>query len=584
MILDEPPAPVLAPEAPGPPDAERLALADKAAWTVVWIAVLAVALNYWGSWPAGPLAALLAPALALVAVVGAATVWLARRPMGPGARLAGLGAAVVTVLASQGTDIHTRHGYTTDSGAFNQVATRLLVAGHDPYTSSMAPAARLLHPAFALWTYRVDGSHVLQVSYPAGSFLLQAPLWILGVHHQLTDWVDLVAWLATAVLVFCLLPATLRWAGPLLLVVAGYSGAFANGGTDALFLPFLVVAVWRWDRYPHRAAARLPAWVGPVALGLACTVKQTPWFCVPFLVVGVALAARRAGGRPVAVGARYAATVGGAFLVVNLPFLLWNPGAWLRGVLLPFVDPLVPDGQGVVALALHGLTGGVVVGLLAAAGAAAYLALLAAFFWWEPRLRRAWLLLLPLVLYVPARSLANYLLDLAPAALVAAASVRAPAPAAEPDPAGRPVEPGRRWPRAAPWTVAVPAAAAVVLAGVALTSAPLGVSVLGVSTSDGAQTLDAVTVAVHNGSSGPLAPRFMVASGAGHPDGFWPTTVRSGTFPVGPGATTVLVLHAPRPTGAPARGASWLVQAYTTTPAALSTSPLLRWSLGPPAQ
>ena len=53
-----------------------------------------------------------------------------------------------------------------------------------------------------------------------------------------------------------------------------------------------------------------------------------------------------------------------------------------------------------------------------------------------------------------------------------------------------------------------------------------------------------------------------------------------GTDPVAPGATTEFVLRPTRPTGAPPNGQWWVVQAYTTSPNALSTSPLQRWTLG----
>ena len=49
----------------------------------------------------------------------------------------------------------------------------------------------LLDPAAAFWTYQVNGAHTLGISYPAGSFLLQAPFMALGMNHMVTDWVDL---------------------------------------------------------------------------------------------------------------------------------------------------------------------------------------------------------------------------------------------------------------------------------------------------------------------------------------------------------------------------------------------------------
>jgi len=567
---------------PGPTGSDRiLELTQRCAWSLVWLAVLATSLDYWGSWSSGVWAAVLAPVMVLVALVGSILVWTGRHPMTSVLQWLGLGAGLVSVAVSEGTGIHGRHFYTTDSAAFNQVATRLFLDGHDPYTSSMAAATRLLHPADQFWTYQVNGAHTLAVSYPAGSFLLQAPVMALGLNHMVTDWVDLAAWLVTGVLIFCMVPRALRWVAPLLLVAGVFAGAFADGGTDALFVPFLVVAVWRWDRWPDRATAWLPGWVGPVSLGVACSIKQTPWFCVPFLVVGVACEARRAGagGRwgPVRTGLRYGAWVVGSFVVVNLPFIVWSPGAWLRGSLLPMVDPLVADGQGAVTLALHGLTGGVVMPWLSAAAGLALVALLVAFALWEARLKPAWLFLVPLVLFVPDRSLANYLTDFVPAAVVAGVSVVAVA--------ARP--PG--WADHRPWTsrlsVGAPALGAAVLVVVALTSAPLvitvdRVAVGGVATVDGGLFLRHVDVSVHNTSGEKLDPLFMVSAGGGHPQGFWDAAVLSGEDPVPPGATTEFAIHPSRYTSAPGRGQWWLVEAYTTSPNALSTSSMQQWRLG----
>ncbi len=594
MIVRAPTAPVpddRPPVAGGPPEAGATsaatradggaaampALVERCAWTLVWMAVLASALQYWGSWSAGAWAAVAAPVLVAVALAGAVLLWTVRTPLGRAMQGFGMGAALASVALTQGTLIHQRHFYATDSAAFNQVATRLFLDGRNPYASSMAAAGSLLHPAYAFWTYQVDGVHTANISYPAGSFLLEAPFMALGLTHMVTDWIDLGAWLVTGVLVFALLPRPLRWLGPLLLLTGIYASTFAAGGTDALFVPFLVLAVWRWDRFPGRSAPWLPAWTGPVCLGVACSIKQTPWFCVPFLVAGVVLEARRAGGRPLESGLRYLGWTVVAFFGVNAVFLAWSPTAWARGTVLPLLQPLVADGQGIVTLALHGLTGGVVMPWLTAGAALALVALLAAFVAWEPRLKRAWLFLVPAVLFLPDRSLANYLLDFAPAALVAALSV---APVPDTAAAAR-----RRSPWVARSAVVVPTLASAALVVVALTSAPLDVTVdgyaaAGVATVDGGLHYVRVDVTVHNTADRALLPRFMVSSGGGHPNGFWPATAVRGVTPVPAGGTTVFVLRPPRFTWAPSQGARWLVEAYTTSPDALSTSTLQYWAPG----
>jgi hypothetical protein len=340
------------------------------------------------------------------------------------------------------------------------------------------------------------------------------------------------------------------------------------------------VAVWRWDRFPHRAVSWLPAWVGPVCLGIACSIKQTPWFCVPFLVVAVACEARRAGSRPVPVAVRYAAITAVTFVVVNLPFMVWAPSAWVKGAFLPLSEPLVADGQGLVTLALHGFTGGVVTVWMSAAAAVALVAMLIAFALWESRLRRVWLFLVPFVLFLPDRSLANYLTDFVPAALVAALCVAAV------DPAPRQLLRRPSW--LGPLAVGVPAALSAGLLVVAFTSAPLtvtvdGLAARGVATVDGGLWWSRVVVTVHNTSSDTLAPHFMVSSGGGHPTGFWTARAITGSDPIGPGDSTRFVLQPTRAIAAPPHGQWWIVDAYSSPPDALSTSALQQWTLGPAA-
>ncbi len=549
-------------------------LVQRGGWTLAWFAVLTAGLGFWSAWTSWPGAAVMAPLLVVTGVAGMAATWLVADPRAGVLPWAGLGAAVLAVGLPEAVAIHVRRYYTTDSAAFNQLATRALLHGKDPYETSMASAASLLNPPSHYWTYLVDGSHITQVSYPAGSFLLEAPAMALGFHHELADWTDLVAWLATGILLFVLLPVGLRWLAALVLMAPAFVGAFSGGGTDALFLPFLVVAVWRWDRFGAGRGAGTASWIGPLALGVACSVKQTPWFCLPLLVIGLGLEARRRGEAPWRVPARYLVEVVGVFAACNLPFVIWGPRAWADGLLLPFTKPLVADGQGLVTLGIHGLTGGVVLPLLSVAAALAYVALVAAFAVWYPAMKVVWLFVLPVVLLVPGRSFSSYLIDFFPAALVAAVSVAGVPRAARLD-AGTPT---RRW--VARSAVGVPALASAAVCTLALTSAPLDLSVVAVRTSQATLRLDAVTVTVHNLTGHRVTPHFLVAIDSGHPSGFWTPVSPGGQLALGAGATATVTLRPNEFTWSPAHGAHWLVEAYTSSPDALSTSALQVWSLG----
>lgn len=549
-------------------------LVQRGGWTLAWFGVITAGLGFWSAWTSWPGAAVLAPLLVVAGVAGMTATWLVADPRARVLPWAGLGTAVLAVGVPNAVAIHVRRYYTTDSAAFNQLATRALIHGKDPYETSMASAASLLNPPADYWTYLADGGHVTHVSYPAGSFLLEAPAMALGFHHELADWTDLVAWLATGVLLFVLLPVGLRWLAALVLLAPAFVGAFSAGGTDALFVPFLVVAVWRWDRFGAGRGAGTAGWIGPLALGVACSVKQTPWFCVPLLVIGLGLEARRRGDAVWRVPARYLGIVVGVFAAINLPFAIWGARAWADGLLLPFTKPLVADGQGLVTLALHGLTGGVVLPLLSVAAALAYVALAAAFVVWYPAMKVVWLFVLPLVLLVPGRSFSGYLIDFFPAALVAAVTVVGVPRAVGAD--ARP--PAHRW--VARSAVGVPALASAAVCVVAFTSAPLDLSVVAVRTSQATLRLDAVTVTVHNLTGHRVTPHFLVALDSTHPSGFWAPASPGGQLALGAGATATVTLRPNQFTWSPAHGAHWLVEAYTTSPNALSTSGLQVWALG----
>ena len=140
--------------------------------------------------------------------------------------------------------------------------------------------------------------------------------------------------------------------------------------------------------------------------------------------------------------------------------------------------------------------------------------------------------------------------------------------------------PARRW--AVRAAVGIPAIASAAICALAFTSAPLELSVVGVSTSHTTLKLDSVTVTVHNSTGQSVTPRFMVVLDSSHPSGFWTPAHRKGPVTLAAGATTTITLVPPEYTWSPLHGAHWLVEAYTTPSDALSTSPPQMWRFGKP--
>jgi uncharacterized membrane protein len=107
-----------------------------------------------------------------------------------------------------------------------------------------------------------------------------------------------------------------------------------GGNLDVLTILFVVMA-WLWREHRWRSA---------LALGLALACKQPAWFFLPFYAI---LVLRTYGWQEAARRVTIAAAV---MLVFNLPFILWNPQAWLAGVMAPIADPMFPMGVGLVGL------------------------------------------------------------------------------------------------------------------------------------------------------------------------------------------------------------------------------------------
>lgn len=534
------------------------------------MAVVTAGVNLWGFWWWSPVVVAIAPLMIAGGLVGLASSWLVRNPRSRPFQGVTLGAVIVAALFPQSIEISTRSFYATDSAAFDQVAAHALAHGADPYVATLSGVAHLLRVPSHFWTYTVDGGHVTQFSYPAGSFLLSLPATALGV-HMAVDWTDLVAWLATIVLLFALVPASLRWLIALLALTPFFLGSFTSGGTDAMFLPFLVLAVWRWDRYGRASEPGLARWIGPISLGIACAIKQTPWFVVPVLVTGIFLEARRRGRAPIRLCLRYLLTVLVVFAAVNLPFFVWHPGAWLHGTLIPLTGGLVADGQGLVTLATHGLTGGVNLEALSLAGVLAMIGVVAAFVAWYPQLKRIWPLLLTAPFFFSPRSLSSYLVDLVPVALAAALSVDG-VPHGVPE--DRTTSRDMRV-RPSVLVAAVSCVGVVVASCIAFIGPPLQLSVRSIVTSHAGTELDAVTVSVVNRTAEPLSPRFVVDTATSQNyGGFWTPSER-GLAALGPHDSETITLYPPAWTAAPRHGGRWLVEAYTVNPSWLSTSALV---------
>jgi uncharacterized membrane protein len=536
----------------------------KIGWTLVCLLAGLTPLQAWSgsvTVPSGNLASL---AVIAVALWGVWRTWAAPDGLGTWGQALILSAVIVGIGYYAVSAWMIQPGYGTDAAAFDQYAASLALHGVNPYTQSMAPGLAQFHVPQVFHTYRLDGSSVDNLSYPAGSFLLYVPALAAGLKIQAANVVDLAFWALSGLLLWRMLPRNCSWAAGIIMSAAVYVSFMIGGLTDALFVPFILIAVYRWDRFGDKAERSVARWIGPVALGVACSIKQTPWFVVPYLVIGIWLEHRVAGTRPLRVVGRYCAVMFATFVVINLPFLVSSPGAWMRGTLLPLVEPTIPDGQGLIDLTIFDHLGGGRLWLYTFAGFAFTVVAVLAFCMRYSALKQAWVPLVAVSFFLPTRSFGSYLFMLVPAAIIAGLTTR-PAPSS-----WRP--PRARW--LYPSVLGLGGLTVALAASALVTRAPLAMHIVATQSTGQVGTIDQVTVTVANRTDHVQRPHFTVEA-TGHATTFWNPINLAGRAlapQIGAHASATFVLRAPNTGSMPAVSTPMFVMAFTTGPSAISTS------------
>jgi hypothetical protein len=252
--------------------------------------------------------------------------------------------------------------YSNDGTSLDTNAAILLLEGHDPYADSNIASIVRRFPILPIWTTPlrvgqfanrlnypspVELRTVLdtdlksgqspefeaRVSYPSLSFLTLVPFVWLGISNVLPFY--LLCYLVLVALGWSVARKELRpWIIVLALANVSMWSSVLGGNLDVLTIVFLVLA-WLW---------RERGWRSAVVLGLAVACKQPAWFFVLFYAI---LILRTYGLRELT---RRLMLAGGIALLLNLPFILWDPQAFFAGIMAPISDPMFPMGVGIVGL------------------------------------------------------------------------------------------------------------------------------------------------------------------------------------------------------------------------------------------
>ena len=451
---------------------------------------------------------------------------------------------------------HATWGYVTDELAYDQAAANALLHGTNPYTQDFTWTLHTLGVARG-GTMQLQGTFVPSIAYPALSFLLYVPaVALFGARSSAGSLVDLLAWALAGWILWRTLREPLRQWVPVLVLLPVFVGMVAGDLTDPLFIPFEIVALTGWDRFTDRRVPTRWRLLGPIALGLACAIKQQPWLLVPFLVIGIAIEARRRRLPWQRFVGEYLAVVGVAFLIPNLPFLVWDPHVWLQRVTLPATSGLVPSGVGPAGLLRPFAIGGGNLSMFTIASVVVLLGTVALYARHYSTLRRIVPLLPIAALFVAARSFESYLVFCIPALVINAATLR-------PLPVQTAASTRSRILRLAGPVCLV--AAAVATTAATLVPAPLRLTVTSAAV-DG--SVLRVVATVRNTAGHAVDPHFFLANG----DSNYEVTVQSGPARLSPGASAAYVFTAAETPVSPQPGEQFQLQAGTLNPNTIATS------------
>ena len=495
-----------------------------------------------------------------------------------------LSLALVLLGAWALTELYFYPAYGTDEAAFVQYAAQILLHGHNPYTHSLLPALTQYRVPIQFATYKLNGAIVSSLGYPALSFLLVIPI-IALTHGVQAIIIENVLFLAIElVMVFLFVPKTYRAVGVMIVLGLPFLFDYTVGGDIVtMSIPFMLVLAFRWTNIGRGGRLGHFGALQAVCLGLALSISQFPWFVAPFFLLALWRVREGEVGRSCAraVLSRFALIAAGTFLLVNAPFIIWNPHAWLAGVVSPLDQHAIPFGQGLIDATVFFRVGG---GNLAYYTYAAITFAVALLFFLSAHFDRLWraTFILPSVVFLlSTRSLSEYFIMMIAVWLV---SAFAPSEGRLDDDiaarVGRPltgrfnqrVAGGRIAGRPTAVLASVFASAAVVFVTLALTSPPpLRIQLQAVQTNGQFRSIWQIRALVTNESHTPLRPHFATDA-SGYMTTFWNAT--AGPSRLRPGQSAVYTLDAPNVGSMPGVTQPFVLQAVTASPETISSSTL----------
>jgi uncharacterized membrane protein len=314
-------------------------------------------------------------------------------------------AVLSSMLLSYYINIESNHDYSADIMVVSHTAADLVLHGHNPYAVNdrlfLIDQMEKFGMTPLLITREANGEIVDKlVVYPAGHILAFIPPLALGMGDA--RWTLAFYSIAIVAILWFFAPPVIR---PLialpLLADPAHILIYAIGGVtdDVWVAPVMLSALLLHGR-------RLP--LAALFLGLALATKQQPWLLLPFLAIWLwnesGATTTKARLQELA---RFFAITALVFVVINAPFFVWDPRAWLSSLAYLATATLKIDGSGLSVLSQAGFVGWSR-GVYTLWSAAAVLVLLAAYLKAYATLKNTFWIYPAIILWFNYRSLPSY--------------------------------------------------------------------------------------------------------------------------------------------------------------------------------
>jgi hypothetical protein len=232
----------------------------------------------------------------------------------------------------------------TDNEMIAKFAVEALKKGQNPYTWNFSDITRVYRAQDINLTPFLDGSYQYRLTYPALPTLALLALDAIGIDQPRV--LGFIFYIVLVCLIFLSAPPRIR---PVILLpvflLKDITPAIMNGTLDVVWSVLLIGVILTWKR-PVLSA---------ILFGLACAFRQQPWFVAPFLLIYLWNQPENIGERWHRV-ARFVGISVGVFLVINLPFILWDFRAWMLGAFEPSYALFNVYSHGLGALSQFGIT------------------------------------------------------------------------------------------------------------------------------------------------------------------------------------------------------------------------------------